>query len=933
MDKILFLKSVLAKEGHYCVFAYRTRDDRRVQKFYDNIGQVADVAGNLDEEGYDVYFALSTFTEPNSRKVPNVKHVNTLFLDLDCGVGKDYETQEKAISALRDFCKKLSLPKPLLINSGRGVHVYWILSEPVGVDDWLPVAQRLKHLCTQHNLLADPAVTADAARVLRIPTTHNNKTEPPLEVTFFSNAMPDAVDFDKFSEQLGGDPIPVPNRYVPMQNNATSEALINNVENVFKDILVRTMDGNGCQQLKIIATEQEEISEPLWRAGLSIAKFCVDGYKGAHAISKNHKDYTQTDTDRKIEHIKGPYLCSTFDEYNPEVCTKCKFWGKIKSPISLGKRIKEATEEDNVVEAPAIDLANNPTNKYVIPAYPRPYFRGANGGVYIRTTNSSGDVDEKLIYHNDLYVVKRLRDVEVGEAVVMRLHLPKDGVREFTLPLTAVTSREEFRKVIAMQGVAITRMDELMQYTTTWVNELQEKSTADEAHRQFGWTNDECEAFVLGNEKIYKDRTEFNPPSSQTASLFPSFEPRGTMDDWKKAINFYNRDGFELHQFVVGTSFGSPLMQFSPINCAALHIYSKDSGVGKTTAMLAGASVWGRPEDLIIHERDTYNTKMNRGELYHNLPLYMEELTNTHGRDLSNIAYQLTGGRQRGRMTSGSNTERHRGDSWKLLSVTTGNTSIIERISIVKAMPKAEAQRILECHVKRIHFETKEETDVFSSAIQENYGHAGREFTRAVMGNITGVKKLLGEVQQRVDSKAGLTAENRFWSVLVSHSLSGIILAKRMGLVDYDVNKLFNWSMEQLEYNKHHSNDMSASVEEVLNDYIHEHWSNVLWIKSTDDLRKQNETEQVVIPEHLPRGKLVARYETDLKRAYLIPKPLKAWCGNQQINYNSFVHDLIKKLGAKRSKMRLSKGTHMNLPPTDVIIVDCSVEDVGIKDL
>ena len=590
--------------------------------------------------------------------------------------------------------------------------------------------------------------------------------------------MPDAVDFDKFSEQLGGDPIPVPNRYVPMQNNATSEALINNVENVFKDILVRTMDGNGCQQLKIIATEQEEISEPLWRAGLSIAKFCVDGYKGAHAISKNHKDYTQTDTDRKIEHIKGPYLCSTFDEYNPEVCTKCKFWGKIKSPISLGKRIKEATEEDNVVEAPAIDLANNPTNKYVIPAYPRPYFRGANGGVYIRTTNSSGDVDEKLIYHNDLYVVKRLRDVEVGEAVVMRLHLPKDGVREFTLPLTAVTSREEFRKVIAMQGVAITRMDELMQYTTTWVNELQENSPADEAHRQFGWINDECEAFVLGNEKIYKDRTEFNPPSSQTASLFPSFEPRGTMDDWKKAINFYNRDGFELHQFVVGTSFGSPLMQFSSINCAALHIYSKDSGVGKTTAMLAGASVWGRPEDLIIHERDTYNTKMNRGELYHNLPLYMDELTNTHGRDLSNIAYQLTGGRQRGRMTSGSNTERHRGDSWKLLSVTTGNTSIIERISIVKAMPKAEAQRILECHVKRIHFETKEETDVFSSAIQENYGHAGREFTRAVMGNITGVKKLLGEVQQRVDSKAGLTAENRFWSVLVSHSLSGIILAK-----------------------------------------------------------------------------------------------------------------------------------------------------------
>ena len=109
---------------------------------------------------------------------------------------------------------------------------------------------------------------------------------------------------------------------------------------------------------------------------------------------------------------------------------------------------------------------------------------------------------------------------------------------------------------------------------------------------------------------------------------------------------------------------------------------------------------------------------------------------------------------------------------------------------------------------------------------------------------------------------------------------------------------------------------------------------NYFTIRMPDDLRKQNpETEQVIIPEHLPRGKLVARYETDLKRAYLIPKPLKSWCGDQQINYNSFVHDLVKKLGAKRSKMRLSKGTHMNLPPTDVIIVDCAVEDVSAQDV
>ena len=926
METDVFLKNVLADDGLYALLAIRSSDDRRVQKFYPTIGHLIDGAVAFDAKGYDSYFGLATYDKDGSRKADNVKELKSFFLDLDCGPSKDYANQGDAIVALRRFCKELQLPKPLTVNSGRGVHVYWGLTESVGKENWLQVSRVLKAKCTQHNLLADTAVTADVCRVLRIPKTHNHKTDPPTEVTFFGFDTPPLVDFDEFAELLGDEPIQIPKKYVPSENNFN-----NDKESVFLDIVNKTKAGKGCGQLKNIIKNQQEISEPLWRAGLSIAKYCIDGKEATHIVSRHHSDYTPEDTNRKVEAIKGPYLCNTFDEYSPDICTSCPHWGKIKSPIVLGQRIREATEEDNVVEAPAINLPNSPTNIYTIPAYPRPYFRGANGGVYIRTRNADGDPDEKVIYHNDLYVVRRLRDVEIGEAIVMRLHLPKDGVREFTLPLTAVTSREEFRKYMSMQGVAVTRMDELMQYTTTWVNELQANSVADQAHRQFGWTGEDCESFILGNQEIFKDKVEFNPPSTQTAGLFPSFEPRGTMEDWKKAINFYNKDGFELHQFVVGTSFGSPLMQFSPINCAGLHIYSKDSGVGKTTAMSAAVSVWGRPDDLIIHERDTFNTKMNRGEIYHNLPLYMDELTNTHGRELSNIAYQLTGGRQRGRMASGSNTERHRGEAWRLLAVTTGNTSMIERISIIKAMPKAEAQRILECRVKRMHFETKEETDVFSTALQENYGHAGKEYVQYLMSNISSVKKLLGEIQQRVDKKAGLTAENRFWSILVSATVTGVMIANKLGLVDYDPKKVFDWGVSQLLENKRQVADMNVSVEEVLNDFIHEHWSNVLWIKSTDDLRKQQDIDKdsLIIPEAVPRGKLVARYETDLKRAYLLPKPLKSWCGDQQINYNSFVHDLTTKLNARRSKIRLSKGTHMNLPPADVIVVDCSVEKLN----
>ena len=929
METIDFLQRALGDDGFYCVFASHSAEDRRVQKFYDSIDAVLTTAQKLDESGFDAYFALATFRESGSRKVDNVNQLRAFFLDLDCGPSKDYANQNDAMIALRRFCKELDLPTPLLINSGRGIHVYWFLSEPVSIDEWLPVAERLKKLCAKHKLLADPAVTSDAARVLRVPTTHNHKADPPLLVGFFGSDMPKPMHIDVFKEYIGADLIPLPTRHIPSGSNAVMDALRGNKKNVFLDIINRTRAGTGCEQIKNILTNQDGIPEPLWRAGLSIAKFCEDGQKAAHLMSKNHPEYDAQNTLKKMALIKGPYLCTTFDEFNPNVCNDCPNRGKIKSPINLGSRIREATEEDNIVEAPSIDLPDTPTNTYIIPAYPAPYFRGANGGIYTRVTLPDGEVTEKAIYHNDLYVVRRLWDTELGEAVVMRLHLPKDGVREFTIPLSAVNSREEFRKQMSMYGVAVSKMDDIMQYTTTWVNELQANSVADEAHKQFGWTSDECKSFILGNQEIFGDRVEFNPPSNQTIGLFPSFEPKGTLEEWKDTINFYNRDGFELHQFVVGSSFGSILMNLSPVNCAALHIHSKESGVGKTTAMFAGVSVWGRPEELVLNQHDTFNIKMHRGEIYHNLPLYMDELTNSTANELSNLAYQLTGGRQRGRMTSGGNAERYRGDAWKLLSVTTGNTSIIERISMAKAMPKAEAQRILEVKVDRLFDDAgdKKQQDTFSAELDKYYGTAGKEYVQYVITNLDAVKKLIEEVRVKVDVAAGLTSENRFWSAFTTNTMAGLILAKRAGLIDYDVGKIFKWAVSMLKQNKNYVSDMSASVEEVLNDYIHEHWSNVLWIKSTDDLRKQNNNglDSLVVPEALPRGKLVARYETDIKVAYLIPKPLRMWCGEQQINYAAFLQDLKTNMGATKSKMRLSKGTHMQLPPTDVIVVSCSV--------
>ena len=63
-------------------------------------------------------------------------------------------------------------------------------------------------------------------------------------------------------------------------------------------------------------------------------------------------------------------------------------------------------------------MLGGPVEKtFSIPVYPRPYFRGENGGVYLRTVNRDGDPEELVVYQNDLYVTRRLRDAELGEII------------------------------------------------------------------------------------------------------------------------------------------------------------------------------------------------------------------------------------------------------------------------------------------------------------------------------------------------------------------------------------------------------------------------------------------------------------------------------------------------------------------------------------
>jgi len=953
MDAEKFISTVVGTkqddDRFYCLLAIK--DKKVKQQFFKDIPDLVAAAEQADAEKKNAYFGLGTFVSNLNRKGSNVDYINTFFLDIDAGphkeADKSYPDQAEAVSALRDFCLTYKLPKPTIVDSGYGVHVYWVLDKPVPRDTWIPVARGLKKICAEHGFKADAAVTDDVARVLRIPGTHNHLTENPLEVTIYGDPkeLP-TTTFTEFEAKVGR--VDIVN--YDSEENAVSQRMQGNTENCFKRILDKTAAGKGCEQLATIITNQDSTSEPLWRAGLSIARFCTDGDKASRLISNKHPNYNSEETHNKLDNVKGPYTCAVIDSLNTDVCPQCPHWGKIKSPIVLGKVVAElntdtftfspvagysSEESEEVEEVEEVEESEELEESVVllgvedggIPKYPKPYTRGKNGGIYLTTRDDDGDDVQALVYHNDLYVVKRVFDAEDGESVVMRLHLPMDGAKEFTLSLATVTSREELRKALAVQGVVAHNMNPIMSYVVTWVNQLQEQSKAGVAHKQFGWTNDAMQEFVLGDRIYSKSGSKANAPTKQTDAFIPHYEPRGTLEEWKGAMSIWNRPGCELYQYVLCAGIGSIFMELSNVNASTLHLHNEFSGVAKTTAMYAAQGVWGNPKALTLTNKDTIASKFNRGELFHNLPWTFDELTNIDPAGASDLIYAISDGQQRNRMTANSNLERWRGREWKLGTITTGNSSMLERVAKEKKMPRAEAQRVLECFVPNVGhlFTDKAETDRFTESVLKVYGHAGPLVVQYTIDNIETVKGLFHDVQKRVDRDGQLKQENRFWSAGITCTIMGAIIAKQLGLIDYDTKAIYRWVMTVLlPQNKLSVSQLEASVEDIMADFFSENISNILQIRSTADVRQSGESTEAVPSEALARGRLVARYETDTGDFFINPKALREWCVPLQLNFEALVKRLKEGHKGRYVQKRMGKGTKLNIPKGRVLQIHFS---------
>ena len=905
-----FLSAVLPNDGVYCVVGLK-KDESPRQKFVGSIEEVNGLAQELVAQNYNAYFALASFADPKEgRTAKNAQHLKSFFIDIDCGMGKPYADQSEGMTALKAFLKATKLPRPTIVNSGNGIHAYWALEAALPSSEWKPLAEQLKMLCTMHKLEADPSVTADTARILRVPNTLNFKDiENPVEVAVLLEGS--LVDISVFKDVLqtcvGGEDIfagMTGQPFVPRQMDAMTLALMGNNISRFKTIMIKSAKGEGCQQLLHIYENQATIDEPLWRGGLSIAQQCVDRDKAIHTLSNKHPDYSAQATERKANETKGPYTCATFKKLNPSACQGCEL--NITSPIQLGKEFNEATEEDNTVEVPAEEEGEAPT-VYQIPKYPFPYTRGAAGGIYTKMKDEDGVEEVTMIYPYDFYVVKRMNDPDRGESLLMRLHLPKDGVKEFIMPLTDVLAKDRFRDTIAKHGLAVLgkKQDILMAYITRWVEELQATTEAELARKQFGWLPDN-DGFIVGDQEITATEVKYSPPTATTIELVPMFRQKGDFHIWKDVVNAYAREEMEAKAFAFFMGFGNTLLKFTNLKGYLLSLKSQGSGSGKTTVLHTIGSIYGHPEDSFMRNKDTYNQKLQRIGTLQNIPILYDEMTNLPPDQKSNLSYDITEGRAKNRMQSQNNAERLNHTRWATGLITTSNRSLRDDLLSIKAFPEGELMRIMELHIFNDPNDDPAWAREHFGRLHTNYGHAIYPFMQYVVGHLPEVIEFLGKIQAKIDAAAEIKSQERYWSAMAAIAITGGIIAKNLGLHNIDHRPVMAYIIKHIKESRAQNKLMISENSDFLSGFIQRKFHEVLVINGKKDHKTGLETG----PIREPRGALTARYEPDTKLLYVVAKEYRAECNKAQLNFDESLA-MHKKSGAflGQKRKRMTSGT------------------------
>jgi len=922
MNTLEFLQRVLPSRGVYCSLVLGANGSKR-QGFYDSIQELSDAVIDKDQNRQNTYFAISALKERGNRKKANTRECKVLALDIDCGTSKPYTDWKQGLVALGEFITTTGMPAPLIVQSGYGLHVYWVLDRAVPTSEWEFLAGSLKAAVTEHKFEVDAGLVANPSLVLRPVRTHNWKDlQAPKPVKVLLDGGDTTVETIR-SVLSRYKPVTSPKQNTPASPKGSllsKLAVSYDAPPACSEPIVAK-----CAQVEWAVNNQASVREPEWYNLIGLAAFCEDPEDTAIAWSNQHPDYSEEATLGKLRQWQaqadGPTTCNKFESDNPGGCKGCPHAGNIGSPIRLGVRY---TPVDTTATAP--DEVSTEVE------IPKPFKRTTRGIVV-----TIDDV-ETVVTDFDIYPVSYGYDESLGYEVAQfmwdRRHV---GWKVLTIrqAYMADGTYKEFVGTIADQGVVLEtrKQTEYFQIMLrAYMNKLKQVKTVTDLHSTMGW-KDGFKAFVLG-DSIYRREDSgrvtvehIRLASRSTRASDEMFVTGGSQAAWYAGTEAITSAGLYAHQYSIGVGLSSVLFAFTGLKGVTISFYGP-SGSGKSLAQYMQQSVWGDPEKLHFQSKFTQNTLFNRFGTYGNLPMTVDEATQMTDKDVGDYLYWVSQGRDKARLSR--NAEEKAPREWALTSTLSTNKPIASKLIAHGNETDAQLARLLELHVPASPL-LASNSDVgrkFYQLFTENYGWAGREFLRCLMVlGESGIRAAMAQAADEFKQEYGnrFSGVERYWEQAVVLPYTAIKLARKWGLVAFDEAKCIGWVLSQIEDMRQTVVDNQLDMFDMVSEYMNEHGKETLRIFYTPGQPAYFDAMS------LPRGAIRVRINgfrksnsTDLFGGVVLldRTHFRQWFAQRGGNHREFIATLTKD-GAnatpKSQKASMGKDTPLSMPQSYVI--------------
>ena len=295
-------------------------------------------------------------------------------------------------------------------------------------------------------------------------------------------------------------------------------------------------------------------------------------------------------------------------------------------------------------------------------------------------------------------------------------------------------------KVLSKIGIEVTTENSknLVRYISDCIGMNPVRLEPKRSINRLGWAGNEFMPYA--SDIVYDGDEAFEP-------IYRNIQQKGSYDRWKEYCGNLRKN--KVVRLAFAASLASVLIERVNALPFVFHIWSGESGTGKTVAIMAAMSIWGNPKmgGLVKTMNTTKVNIMRTSAFLYSLPYAGDELQTMKDKWSTNfdqLIYQITEGIDRGRGKASGGVEETK--TWKNSYLFTGEEPI------TKANSRAGSKnRVIE-----IEAEGKliDDGNVTVGFLTENYGYAGKELIEYLQKTAT--KDLQAQYREYYDEMCHL---------------------------------------------------------------------------------------------------------------------------------------------------------------------------------